>query len=101
MTDQAPAASAHYVIVHAPGPQWNPALGFREQPGVQAHVGYYGSLRERGLLDSGGPFLDDSGGMMIVLAPSLAAAIALAEADPAIQAGLLSFTIKPWIKVFV
>jgi uncharacterized protein YciI len=89
-----------YVLLHAPGARWNPALSFREQVGVQAHVNYYQSVYDQGFLESGGPFLDDSGGMMVVHVPSSEVASAIAHADPAVQAELLTVTVKPWLKVF-
>jgi uncharacterized protein YciI len=88
---------ALFVLLHSPGPAWNPALGFRQQPGVMDHVRYMASFEADGALVLGGPFLDNSGGMMILRAPSLEAARALAEADPAVKAGLLRVTVKPWL----
>ena len=51
---------------------------------------------EKGTLVMGGPFLDDSGGMMVMNA-SPADAKAAAEGDPAVKAGLLKVVVRPWM----
>ncbi len=45
----------------------------------------------------GGPFLDDSGGMMVSRAASLEAAQKLANDDPAVVGALLNVNVKPWM----
>jgi uncharacterized protein YciI len=52
---------------------------------------------ENGLIVMGGPFLDDSGGMMICREQDLEKAKVLAEQDPAVKSGLLKVSIKPWM----
>jgi len=88
-----------FVMMHAPGPKWVPGTPFREQPGIPEHVGYMHGLQEKGLLEMGGPFLDDSGGMMVSRAASREEVVRLAEADPAVKSGLLAVTVKPWMQV--
>ena len=92
------ASPIRYVILHKPGPAWLPNVDFRKQPGVQDHIKHYLKLLEDGKLALGGPFLDNSGGMMIPLAGmSLEEIKAFAEIDPAVKSGLLAFEIKPWL----
>ena len=86
-----------YVFFHSPGPRWQPGVGFRDQPGVERHVSYMADQLEAGRLAIGGPFLDDSGGMMALRAESPEAALAIAEADPTVQDGLLLVQVKPWM----
>jgi uncharacterized protein YciI len=87
-----------YVVFHSPGPSWQYGVDFREQPGVREHVEHYGRFHEEGKLELGGPFLvPDSGGMMVATKDvSLEELEAFAAADPAVQAGLLHFEIRPW-----
>lgn len=86
-----------HVVFHTPGPSWQPGIGFREQPGVMAHVQHYAQLHAQGKLFSGGPFTDDSGGMMIASADfSREELEAFAASDPAVHSGLLKFDIKSW-----
>jgi uncharacterized protein YciI len=96
MTDQ-PKRVVQYVVFHRPGPKWVEGVGFREQPGVADHVRHYAGLLEQGKLDRGGPFMTDDGGMMIAVAEMSGDELeAFAAADPAVQAGLLLYEIKPW-----
>lgn len=48
-----------------------------------------GKNPRRGRLALGGPFLDDSGGMMV--------AVPVAAEDPAVKSGLLRYTVRPWL----
>lgn len=97
MSEEASGPPVLHVLFHTPGPAWKPGISFREQPGIEAHVGYMAGLLEKGLMVMGGPFLDDSGGMMISRLPTLEAARRIAEADPAVQAGLLEVEVKRWL----
>jgi uncharacterized protein YciI len=89
----------YFVLTHSPGPLWDHAKAFREQPGVAAHIGYMSSYADKGQIVMGGPFLDNSGGMMIFDLPSIADARAIAEADPTVKSGLLTVTVRPWLAV--
>jgi uncharacterized protein YciI len=73
-------------------------IDFREQDGIQNHVMHYRQLHEQGKLEIGGPFLlPDSGGMMVTVPEVGREEIeAFAAADPAVQAGLLTYEIRPW-----
>ena len=87
----------YFVVFHKPGPTWVEGVDFREQPGVGKHVAHYRQLLDQGKLLLGGPFLDNSGGMMIAVASvSREELEAFAAADPAVQAGLLRFKVRPW-----
>lgn len=90
-------AQVYHVVLHTPGPKWNPELGFREQEGVRDHVNHYAQLHQEGKLHMGGPFLDDRGGMMVAV-PSVTREEldAFAAADPAVSAGLLRYEVVPW-----
>jgi hypothetical protein len=70
---QAPGAppKRYFALMHTPGPKWDSAKGFRDQAGIAGHVGYMSGFFARNQLVMGGPFLDESGGMMILDAPTL------------------------------
>jgi len=87
----------YFVLIHSPGPLWDHAKGFRDQPGLNQHLGYMSGYADKGRIVMGGPFLDNSGGMMIFDVPSLEDARAIAEADPTVISGLLTVTVKPWL----
>lgn len=70
-----------------------------------AHLDHLNKLNAEGTLKMAGPFLDDegkpSGSLVIVEAEDMAAARALAEADPYYQAGLFEkVEVKPYNWVF-
>jgi len=86
------------VVYHAPGPNLQHGVDFREQPGVMEHVHHYAQMLEQGQLLMGGPFTDaDSGGMMIAMESVNREELeAFAAKDPAVQKGLLTFQVKTW-----
>ncbi len=86
-----------YSLFHTPGPRWVEGVGFREQPGVAEHVKYMAQQLQAGRLLLGGPFLDDSGGMMVLRAETQEEAVAIAEEDPTVANGLLRVEVKPWM----
>lgn len=70
-----------------------------------AHLDHLNKLNAEGTLKMAGPFLDDegkpNGSLVIVEAQDMAAARALAEADPYYQAGLFEkVEVKPYNWVF-
>lgn len=70
-----------------------------------AHLEHLNKLNADGTLKMAGPFLDDegkpNGSLVIVEAEDMAAARALAEADPYYQAGLFeTVEVKPYNWVF-
>jgi hypothetical protein len=71
----------YFVLFHTPGPGWKAGVGFREQPGVIDHVHYMAGFAASGWLVMGGPFLDDSGGMMVSRAKSMDEAVRIANDD--------------------
>jgi len=88
-----------YVVFHRPGPKWKYGIDFREQDGVSEHVQHYLKLHQQGKLELGGPFLlQDTGGMMITTKNVSREEIeAFAAADPAVQSGLLTYEVRPWM----
>ena len=88
-----------YVVFHKPGPQWQHGIDFREQAGVEQHVQHYLKLHEQGKLELGGPFLlQDAGGMMVATKDvSQSELETFAASDPAVQSGLLTYEIRPWL----
>ena len=87
MSDQKPPV--YFVLLHSPGERWTPNVSFREQPGIMEHVQFMSSIMQNKQLVMGGPFLDNSGGIMIIRSESLEAARELANTDPTVKNGLL------------
>jgi uncharacterized protein YciI len=66
-----------------------------------AHRQYLSSLKEQGKLWASGPFVDDSGALIIYEADSEVEARAIIARDPFDQAGIFaSFEMKEWRQVF-
>lgn len=63
------------------------------------HLAHLGKMAEAGKLVGAGPFLDggDLRGILIFKAASIEEARAMAEADPAVKAGLLILEFHPWL----
>lgn len=95
MSNQEPPV--YFVLFHTPGEKWTANVSFREQPGVMEHVQYMARFVQTNQLVIGGPFLDNSGGMMVMQAGSLEEAERLAKEDPSVQKGLLNVSVKPWM----
>ena len=90
------AMTVYYAVEHKPGPSWEQGTPFFKQPGLEKHIGYMKGFYDKGLIVMGGPFLDGSGGMMIMRAASLEEATKLANEDPAVKAGLLRVEVRAW-----
>ena len=90
----------YFVLSHAPGPAWDHSKGFFDQPGLRHHLEYMKPIFAAGKIVLGGPFLDDSGGMMILDVATVEEATAIAAADPTVKAGLLVVTVRPWMAAF-
>jgi uncharacterized protein YciI len=83
------------VLIHGPGPLWDHAKSFRDRPGLAQHLGYTSGYADKGRIV--GPFLDNSGGMMIFDVPTVEEAHTIADADPTVKSGLLTVAVKPWL----
>jgi len=88
-----------FVVVHRPGPAWQPGVPVFAQPGLQGHVEHYRQWLGNGKLALGGPFLDAGGGGMMVTQPGLSEdeVTAFAAADPAVAGGLVSYEVRSWM----
>jgi uncharacterized protein YciI len=93
-----PARDVRWVVLHSPGPQWQPGKNLFEQPGVREHVEHYRKLLVAGKLALGGPHLDERGGGMMIPAAGVSEAEIrqFAADDPAVKSGLLRFDVRPW-----
>ncbi len=100
MATSARIPPVYFVVSHTPGPAWKAGLPFRQQPGIMEHVRYYQVLHDGGRVIMGGPFLDDSGGMMVLAVGSEDDARRMAGDDPAVRSGLLTVVVHPWMASF-
>ncbi len=98
MEQQDKKPTIYQVLFHSPGEKWIDSLSFQKQPGVIEHVNYMATFLQSKKLVEGGPFLDNSGGMM-VLSGTTEEAEKIANEDPAVKSGLLKVTVRPWMVV--
>ena len=96
-TMEKPGPKIYFVLFHTPGVNWIDSLPFREQPGVMDHVQYMATFLEQKKLVMGGPFLDNSGGMMIYNCETIEEAQKIANDDPTVKSGLLNVEVKQWM----
>ena len=88
-----------YVVLHAPGPRWEPGKNLFDQAGVKEHAEHYRKLLAKGKLSLGGPHLDERGGGMMVPTAGVSEAEirSFAAEDPAVKSGLLLVEVRPWL----
>lgn len=92
-----PTPSIFFVLIHTPGENWVDSLSFQEQPNVMEHVKYMSTFLKSKKLIMGGPFLDNSGGMMIYKCEKIEEAEKIANDDPCVKNGLLNVEVKQWL----
>jgi len=88
---------------YAPGPRWDPELGFRAQPGVARHLAFLGDLRQRDRVVLAGPVRDDPAVVALAIFASgydAAQLEPLVHDDPAVTSGTLTVTAREWLVVW-
>jgi uncharacterized protein YciI len=85
----------HYAIIYEPGPNWLPGKPTREQP-LKDHLAHLLRHGAEGRMTMGGPFLDNTGGLVIVVAESAEVPEQIVREDPGIVAGILKASIHKW-----
>lgn len=82
-----------FVTLFSHGPRWEHGKSVYEQgPAIEDHLRSMRRLFDEGSLLVGGPF-EEGGGIAFLEAPDHTAATAIIEADPAVRAGVLSYTL--------
>ncbi|MEZ4668783.1 MAG: YciI family protein [Anaerolineae bacterium] len=84
-----------YVVIYSVGPGWLTGKPMAEQP-LQEHWDYLQTLYNEGVLIEGGPYLDDSGGLLLIRAEDLDDAWDIVEHDPAVIDQIFVPEIHPW-----
>jgi uncharacterized protein YciI len=85
-----------YVVVLKRGPKWAPNKRAAEQP-LLSHGRYLNEQMAKGTLRLAGPFLDDSGGLIVYNGRDEADVRAIAERDPGLRDQILEIDfIRPF-----
>lgn len=85
----------HYAILFSPGPGWAKGSAIYEQPKIKEHADYYRKLAKEGKVLLQGPFLDDSGVLVVVETETRIEAMAIATGDPLVGSKVLGPTLRP------
>ena len=85
-----------HVVLRRTGPQWDPSLPLREQPGFSAHAEFMDDLVDQGFIVLGGPLADEVRTVHVVEAESEAAIRATLATDPWAGTHLEIDAIDPW-----
>lgn len=90
------------VLAHiTPGPSWRPGHDVWGQgPAVRAHLAHMRDSYDAGVLLVGGPLRGGMAGMALLEVSDLGAAHALAAADPAVAAGVLTYEVAEVLPYF-
>jgi len=86
---QSQPPSKQYIVLLKHGPHWVEGKPVAEQA-LGNHGRYLQEQMTKGALQLAGPFLDDSGGLVLYNAKDEPAARAIAEHDPEVVAGILA-----------
>ena len=89
-----------YVVLLKRGPKWLPNKGVAEQP-LLNHGRYLNDQMSKGVVQIAGPFLDDSGGLVLFNSKSEAEVRGITEHDPGIIDQILEVeSIRPFRTAF-
>ncbi|TAA67905.1 YciI family protein [Planococcus salinarum] len=83
-----------FLILLARGPNWIEDVVFHNQPFMPEHAVYVQKGFDGGNVILGGPFMDFSGGAIVIDAETEEDVLAFAEGDPAVQNGIFTFSLK-------
>ncbi len=91
------------VALYEKGPAWDDGVVLRDQPHMAEHIAFLNRLAEHGQASGAGPFhsMDElvEGnlvGMVAFTTGDLEVARRLAEEDPAVTTGMMTFSLRPW-----
>jgi uncharacterized protein YciI len=97
---QSQPPSKQYVVLQKRGPKWVAGKPAGEQA-LANHGRYLQEQMTKGALQLAGPFLDDSGGLIVYNGRDEAEVRAIVEHDPGVVAGILAIeSIRPFYLAF-
>lgn len=100
LSAQSQPPSKQYVVLLKRGPKWVAGKSAAEQT-LGNHGRYLQEQMAKGALQLAGPFLDDSGGLILYKARDEAKVRAIAEHDPGVVDGILAVeSIRPFYLAF-
>jgi hypothetical protein len=88
--------AAYYLVREAKGPEWDPAVGRREQQGWAEHAKFMDARVDDGFVLLGGPIGDGEDTLLIVDAADAAEARSRLAADPWAETIPVISSVEPW-----
>jgi hypothetical protein len=85
-------------VLYERGPNWLESQPMKEQP-LRDHLEYLLALHKEGKVIMGGPYADETGGLVVLVADGIDEAERIIASDPAIVAGVLKARVKAWNRV--
>ena len=97
---QSQSPAKQFVVLLKHGPKWEEGKPAAQQP-LANHGRYLQEQMTKGALQLAGPFLDDSGGLIVYNGKDAAEVRAIAEHDPGVMQGILAVeSIRPFYVAF-
>jgi hypothetical protein len=90
--------SKTFAILYDRGANWIEGRRLKDQP-LREHLDYLLGLHKTGKVTMGGPYADETGGLVLVTAGDIDEAERIAANDPAVVAGTLKAQAKAWTRV--
>jgi Uncharacterized protein conserved in bacteria len=87
-----------FLILYSRGENWREGIILHDQPSIPEHA-VYGQTNQE-LLMLAGPFVDGSGGAVVIDVESEQEAIEYANNDPAVISGVFNYKLIAWSTVF-
>ncbi|NRA68386.1 MAG: hypothetical protein HRU19_28130 [Pseudobacteriovorax sp.] len=88
-------AKKMFLVKYTEGVKWDPRAPYKKQIKIGDHIIYLKSLYHDGHIELGASLSESNMGLYILRSESLEKANRLLSKDPAVQSGLLGFSIKP------
>ncbi|GGH73399.1 uncharacterized protein YciI [Pullulanibacillus pueri] len=85
-----------FLILFTPTDKWKKDIFFNDQPFMPEHVVYVQQAFDQGHVLLAGPFMDFSGGAIVIDFDTEEAAKAFVKKDPIVQNGVFSYQMKEW-----
>jgi uncharacterized protein YciI len=79
-----------------PGSNWKKEVHFHNQPFMPEHAVYVQQEFNKGNIILAGPFMDLTGGAIVIDAEAEEGVIEFAKNDPTIKNGIFNYTVKQW-----
>lgn len=87
-----------FAAIYERGPNWIAGKPITQQP-LSEHVAYLMGLHDQSVVAMGGPFADETGGLVILAVTDSDEAARLIDHDPAVQSGVLKAQVREWRRI--